>query len=240
MGGGLALWDTREQQNSHAVVIRQLWNEVAQAMMDDWDNATSQKGFSSKAKTRWRSMKDRFNKDVRQEIQVRSGAAARLVKYKYHRVLDFLRPVLAQRTTWSSILKPGSSSGAFPHRTATDQSQPCTSKAAVCLHNKHAGGHFPGGPSIEEMEGRGSRLSQNVAGVLAPPNLQHQPWDGISRRPPHRINRCAGGAPGFHTMSAEPRTNKHRQTCRTSLGHIIAGAPNPCDSVPPALLIPPG
>ncbi|XP_077155830.1 uncharacterized protein LOC143818389 [Ranitomeya variabilis] len=75
-------------------------------------------------------MKDRFNKDLRQEIQVRSGAAARIGKYKYHRVLDFLKPVLAPRKTCSSTLEPGSSSGAVPHRTAMDQSQPSTSKAA--------------------------------------------------------------------------------------------------------------
>ncbi|XP_069601571.1 uncharacterized protein [Ranitomeya imitator] len=75
-------------------------------------------------------MKDRFNKDLRQEIQVRSGAAARIGKNKYHRLLEFLRPVLAQGTTWSSTLETGSSSGVVPHRTATDQSQPSTSEAA--------------------------------------------------------------------------------------------------------------
>ncbi|XP_077155817.1 uncharacterized protein LOC143818363 [Ranitomeya variabilis] len=97
--------------------------------MDDWDNATShiRKDF---LKTRWRSMKDCFNKDLRQEIQVLSGAAARIGKYKYHRLLAFLRPVLAQRITCSSTLKPGSSSGVVPHRTAMDQSQPSTSEAA--------------------------------------------------------------------------------------------------------------
>ncbi|CAJ0925567.1 unnamed protein product, partial [Ranitomeya imitator] len=125
----VALWDTREQQHSDAVVIRWLWNEVAQALMYDWDNATSRvrKAFLIKVKTRWHSMKDHFSKDLRQEIQVRIGSAARIGKYKFHRVLSFLRPVLAQRT---STLKPGSSSGVVPQRTATDQSQLSTSEAA--------------------------------------------------------------------------------------------------------------
>ncbi|XP_077136749.1 uncharacterized protein LOC143793561 [Ranitomeya variabilis] len=94
------LWDTWEQQHSAAVVIRRLWNEVAEALMDYWDNATPRvrKEFLNKVKTHWRSLKDCFNKDLRQEIQVSSGAAARIGKYKYHRVLDFLRTVLAQRT----------------------------------------------------------------------------------------------------------------------------------------------
>ncbi|XP_073438629.1 uncharacterized protein [Dendrobates tinctorius] len=43
-------------------------------------------------------------------------------------MLAFLRPVLAQRTTWSSTLEPGS--GAVLHRTAMDPSQPSTSEAA--------------------------------------------------------------------------------------------------------------
>ncbi|XP_069588403.1 probable thiopurine S-methyltransferase [Ranitomeya imitator] len=43
-------------------------------------------------------------------------------------MLAFLRPVLAQRTTWSSTLDPGS--GAALHRTATDLSQASTSAAA--------------------------------------------------------------------------------------------------------------
>ncbi|XP_073402335.1 uncharacterized protein [Dendrobates tinctorius] len=80
----------------------------------------------NKVRTRWRSMKDRFNKDQRQEIQVRSGAVARIRKYKYHRMLAFLRPALAQSTT----LEPGLSSGAAPHRTATEQFQSSISDAA--------------------------------------------------------------------------------------------------------------
>ncbi|XP_077155179.1 uncharacterized protein LOC143817570 [Ranitomeya variabilis] len=73
-------------------------------------------------------MKDRFNKDLRQESQLPSGSAARIRKYKYHRILAFLRPVLARRTTWSSTVGPGS--GAVLHQSATDPSQPSSSTAA--------------------------------------------------------------------------------------------------------------
>ncbi|XP_077155348.1 uncharacterized protein LOC143817746 [Ranitomeya variabilis] len=73
-------------------------------------------------------MKDRFNKDLRQESQLPSGSAARIRKYKYHRILAFLRPVLARRTTWSSTVGPGS--GAVLHQSATDPSQPSSSAAA--------------------------------------------------------------------------------------------------------------
>ncbi|XP_069602801.1 uncharacterized protein [Ranitomeya imitator] len=62
------------------------------------------------------------------ESRVPSGSGARIRKYKYHRILAFLRPVLAQRTTWSSTVEPGS--GAVLHQTATDPSQPSCSAAA--------------------------------------------------------------------------------------------------------------
>ncbi|XP_077111123.1 uncharacterized protein LOC143766987 [Ranitomeya variabilis] len=116
-------------------MIWRLWNEVAKAMWDGWDNAATQvrNAFLLKVKTRWRSMKDCFNKDLRQESQVPSSSGARIRKYKYHRILAFLRPVLAQRTTWSSTLDPGS--GAVFHQTATDLSQPTSSAAASCDAN---------------------------------------------------------------------------------------------------------
>ncbi|XP_077117120.1 uncharacterized protein LOC143773608 [Ranitomeya variabilis] len=99
-------------------------------MWDGWDNAPTRvrNAFVAKVKTRWRSMKDRFNKDLRQESRVPSGSGARIRKYKYHRVLAFLRPFLAQRTTWSTTVGPGS--GAVLHPTATDLSQPSSSAAA--------------------------------------------------------------------------------------------------------------
>ncbi|XP_077148557.1 uncharacterized protein LOC143809353 [Ranitomeya variabilis] len=124
------LWDTRVPQHSDNVTIRRLWNEVAKEIWDGWDNTPNRvrNAFVARVKTRWCSMKDRFNKDLRQESRVPSGSGARIRKYKYHRVLAFLRPVLAQRTTWSSTVGPGS--GAVLHQTATDPSLPSSSKWA--------------------------------------------------------------------------------------------------------------
>ncbi|XP_077145427.1 uncharacterized protein LOC143807598 [Ranitomeya variabilis] len=73
-------------------------------------------------------MKDRFNKDLRQESRAASGSGARIRLYKYHRVLSFLRPVLAQRATHSMTVEPGS--GAVLQPAATDPSQPSSSAAA--------------------------------------------------------------------------------------------------------------
>ncbi|XP_069601912.1 uncharacterized protein [Ranitomeya imitator] len=129
-----ALWDTRHRQHSDSVVIRRLWEEVARSLLTNWDRATTQvrKDFLKSVKVHWRSMKDRFNKDMREEIKVRSGAAPKLPKYKYHRMLAFLRPALAHRPTWSSTTEPGSSSVAVARqRPATERSQSSTSNAVT-------------------------------------------------------------------------------------------------------------
>ncbi|XP_077122059.1 uncharacterized protein LOC143776496 [Ranitomeya variabilis] len=100
--------------------------------MDPCTNRNEDPGFSGsvdKEKTRWRLMKDRFNKDLCEESRVPSASGARIRRYKYHQVLAFLRPVLAQRTTYSTTVGPGS--GAVLHPTATDPSQPSSSAAAV-------------------------------------------------------------------------------------------------------------
>ncbi|XP_077117273.1 uncharacterized protein LOC143773817 [Ranitomeya variabilis] len=112
------------------MTIQLLWNEVAKVMWDGWNNTPTRvrNAFLLKVKTRWHSMKNRFSKDLRQENRLPSGSGARIHKYKYHRILAFLRPVLAQRTTWSSTLDPGS--GVVLHQTATDPSQPSSSTSA--------------------------------------------------------------------------------------------------------------
>ncbi|XP_077136871.1 uncharacterized protein LOC143793761 [Ranitomeya variabilis] len=124
------LWDGRDPLHSINTTLRRLWNEVAQALWDGWDNAPPRvrSAFVDKVRTRWRSMKDRFNKDLRQESRAASGSGARIRLYKYHRVLSFLRPVLAQRATHSTTVEPGS--GAVLQPAARDPSQPSSSAAA--------------------------------------------------------------------------------------------------------------
>ncbi|XP_077106871.1 uncharacterized protein LOC143764789 [Ranitomeya variabilis] len=110
---------------------------MAKSLLHDGDSATprTRNYFVKRIIVRWRSMKDRFNKDMRQENQVKSGAAHRILrKYKYHRNLAFLRPALATRTIWCSTTQPGSSSvGVDPHRPANEQtpSQSSTNEGAT-------------------------------------------------------------------------------------------------------------
>ncbi|XP_073444281.1 uncharacterized protein [Dendrobates tinctorius] len=136
--------------------------------MDGWDHASPRvrKDFLNKVRTRWRSMKDRFNRDIRQESQVRSGAAARTgTKYRYHRALAFLRPVLASRTTWSSTLQPGPK--AVLHQAAPDPSQPSISEEAPCRSAPQSSGDQEAGRS-------GVPLSQVSATVFAGTSRQQR------------------------------------------------------------------
>ncbi|XP_073433895.1 uncharacterized protein [Dendrobates tinctorius] len=142
------LWDSRDRLYKDIVVTRRLWNEVAAALMDGWDSATasSKKAFMDKVRTRWRSIKDHFNSDVRAEGQVRSGSASRTrTRYRHYHALQFLRPVLATRSTWSSTLQPGP--GAVLPRTSSDPSQPSDSQEAPCRSATHTAGDQEAGPS---------------------------------------------------------------------------------------------
>ncbi|XP_077137257.1 uncharacterized protein LOC143799148 [Ranitomeya variabilis] len=117
------------------VVSRRLWAEVAKSLWDGFDSASAKaKGtFMKKLRTRWRSMKDRFNKGIRAaEEQARSGAAAsKSVPYKYNRALQFLRPVLTRRQTHSSTLQRAPPCEAELHGSPSDPSQPSHSDSRL-------------------------------------------------------------------------------------------------------------
>ncbi|XP_077121451.1 uncharacterized protein LOC143776209 [Ranitomeya variabilis] len=110
------------------VVSRRLWAEVAKSLWDGFDSASAKdKGtFMKKLRTRWRSIKDRFNKGLRaEEEQSRSGAAAaKSVPYKYNRALQFLRPILGRRQTHSSTLQRAPPCEAELHGSPSEPSQP--------------------------------------------------------------------------------------------------------------------
>ncbi|XP_077136846.1 uncharacterized protein LOC143793693 [Ranitomeya variabilis] len=129
------LWDSRDPRHMDQVVLRRLWAEVAKSLWDGFDSASAKdKGnFLKKLRTRWRSMKDRFNKGLRtEEEQTRSGAAAaKSVPYKYSRALQFLRPILGRRQTHSSTLERARPAGADLHESPSDPSQPSHSDSRL-------------------------------------------------------------------------------------------------------------
>ncbi|XP_077137080.1 uncharacterized protein LOC143794517 [Ranitomeya variabilis] len=151
------LWDSRDPRHTDQVVLRRLWKEVGQSLWDGFDSASAKDkaDFVKKLKTRWRSMKDRFNRGLRkEEEQARSGAAAaRTTTYKYNRMLNFLRPVLGRRATHSSTLEPVRPSGAVLHESPSDPSQPSHSESR---HAPHSGEPAAGPPGVPLAKASGA------------------------------------------------------------------------------------
>ncbi|XP_077143189.1 uncharacterized protein LOC143806483 [Ranitomeya variabilis] len=146
-----------DPRHADQVVLRRLWNEIAQSLWDGFDStcAKVQEECLKKVRTRWRSMKDRFNWGLRkEEEQARSGAAGgRTTTYKHYRLLNFLRRVLARRATHSSTLEPGRASGAVLHEAPSDPSQPSHSESR---HAPHSGEPAAGPPGVPLYEASGA------------------------------------------------------------------------------------
>ncbi|XP_077137069.1 uncharacterized protein LOC143794312 [Ranitomeya variabilis] len=150
------------------VVLRRLWVEVAKSLWDGFESASSsdKSNFVKKLRTRWRSMKDRFNKGLcNEEEQARSGAAvAKSVPYKYNRALQFLRPILGRRQTHSSTLERARPSGADLHESPSDPSQPSHSDSRLAPPS----GEPAAGPSAPVLPTSSSRK----ANASLPPALE--------------------------------------------------------------------
>ncbi|XP_077111139.1 uncharacterized protein LOC143767006 [Ranitomeya variabilis] len=162
------------------VVLRRLWVEVAKSLWDGFDSASSsdKSNFVKKLRTRWRSMKDRFNKGIRaEEEQARSGAAAaKSVPYKYNRALQFLRPILGRRQTHSSTLERARPAGADLHESPSDPSQPSHSDSRLAPPSgEPAAG--PSGVPLPEASGApsfgNSRQRQRASDRPAMPEFLH-------------------------------------------------------------------
>ncbi|XP_077116540.1 uncharacterized protein LOC143770619 [Ranitomeya variabilis] len=128
------LWDPCDPRHADQVVLKRMWTEVAKSLWDGFDSASpsDQTKFVKKLKTRWRSMKDRFNRGLKKEGAARSGAAAaRSIPYKYNRILQFLRPALSRRQTHSSTLEPVRPSGAVLRESPSGPSQPSHSDSRL-------------------------------------------------------------------------------------------------------------
>ncbi|XP_077144632.1 uncharacterized protein LOC143807204 isoform X1 [Ranitomeya variabilis] len=174
------LWDSRDPRHMDQVVLRRLWVEVAKSLWDGFESAsgTDKSNFVKKLRTRWRSMKDRFNKGLRnEEEQARSGAAAaKSVPYKYHRALQFLRPVLGRRQTHSSTLERARPSGAELHESPSDPSQPSHSDSRLAPPSgEPAAG--PSGVPLAEVSGApsfgNSRQRQRASDRPTMPEFLH-------------------------------------------------------------------
>ncbi|KAM4012895.1 uncharacterized protein ACNLHF_003128 [Anomaloglossus baeobatrachus] len=113
-----------DRRHADTIVTRRLWDEVCHAAIEGWEelNSRAQKKARDKLQKRWRSIRDRFKKELNQEMQAPSGSGGRRSKYRYFRALSFLRTTMVCRSTVCSTREPASNpSGAIPEQSATGE-----------------------------------------------------------------------------------------------------------------------
>ncbi|XP_069837979.1 uncharacterized protein [Dendropsophus ebraccatus] len=103
------LWDKADPQHSDLSVTRGLWLEIFVALLPDYNEMLPprQLNIGSFIQRRWRSIRDRFIRDLRMDSNVPNGTEpARRTEYKFARILQFLRKCFEQRQTASSTRAP--------------------------------------------------------------------------------------------------------------------------------------
>ncbi|KAM4026808.1 uncharacterized protein ACNLHF_022669 [Anomaloglossus baeobatrachus] len=134
------LWNMADRRHADSIVTRRLWDEVCHAAVEGWGelNSRGQKKQRDKLQKRWRSIRDRFKKELNQEMQAPSGSGGRRSKYRYFRALSFLRTTMVCRSTVCSTQEPASNPiGAIPEQSATGEHR--REKYQVTEHNNPHG-----------------------------------------------------------------------------------------------------
>ncbi|KAM4015379.1 uncharacterized protein ACNLHF_002038 [Anomaloglossus baeobatrachus] len=118
------LWNMGDRRHADSVVTRRLWEEVCREVVTGWEdlNPSAQNRAREKVQNQWRSIRDRFKKELNKEMLAPSGSGGRVSKYKYFRVLAFLRTTMAYRSTVCSTREPASNrTEAIPTQSATGE-----------------------------------------------------------------------------------------------------------------------
>ncbi|XP_044151782.1 uncharacterized protein LOC122939682 isoform X2 [Bufo gargarizans] len=89
-----ALWDQSQRLHADHIATRRLWSEIFRALLENWENMTDhrQQACGEIVVIRWRSMRDRFIRDLHTEKNLPSGSGSRNSRpYRYAPLLQFLR-----------------------------------------------------------------------------------------------------------------------------------------------------
>ncbi|KAM4029866.1 uncharacterized protein ACNLHF_022237 [Anomaloglossus baeobatrachus] len=118
------LWNMGDRRHADSVVTRRLWEEVCREVVTGWEdlNPRAQNRAREKVQNRWRSIRDRFKKELNKEMLAPSGSGGRVLRYKYFRVLAFLRTTMAYRSIVCSTWEPASNRPeAIPTQSSTGE-----------------------------------------------------------------------------------------------------------------------
>lgn len=108
-----ALWDQTDPGHSDRVVTRRLWESVFQALVPEWDDFSRKEKvlYEKQIQTRWRSVRDRFMRELAEERKLPSGSMVPKKKtYAYMECLSFLRKAAEQRQSCTNVRESDSES----------------------------------------------------------------------------------------------------------------------------------
>ncbi|KAG8547190.1 hypothetical protein GDO81_028883 [Engystomops pustulosus] len=102
-----ALWDQSDPQHCDQGAIKCLWLKIFKALIPDYEELTTKqrKLVGDRIQRRWRSVRDRFMREVNLNSKIPSGSSApRRSVYKYSGILQFLHRCLQLRQTQTNTI----------------------------------------------------------------------------------------------------------------------------------------
>ncbi|KAG9487059.1 hypothetical protein GDO78_007111 [Eleutherodactylus coqui] len=187
-----ALWDQADPGHSDRVVTRGIWESIFQALVPEWDEFTrKEKGLHEKQiQTRWRSLRDRFMRELAEERKLPSSSMVPKRKtYAYMESLAFLRKAAEQRQSSTNVRESDSESPPYepePEESATtaaeesDVPPPGPSHPSFTelplemetLHYQTVQGSRRGGKAVRKSRREVADFADNVLTMLS--NMQKQ------------------------------------------------------------------
>ncbi|KAM4049447.1 uncharacterized protein ACNLHF_008899 isoform 2-T2 [Anomaloglossus baeobatrachus] len=164
-----------DRRHAYSVVTRRLWDEVCSEVVTGWEdfNPRAQNRAREKVQNRWRSIRDRFKKELNKEMLAPSGSGGRVSRYKYFRVLAFLRTTMVCRSTICSTREPASNPfEAIPTQSATGE---------------HLDRLHPSAPSLSS----GPSVPSTSAGASCEASLHEAAADEVAFPLPHPSDTAA-------------------------------------------------
>ncbi|KAM4029752.1 uncharacterized protein ACNLHF_022366 [Anomaloglossus baeobatrachus] len=169
------LWNMGDRRHADSVVTRRLWEEVCREVVTGWEdlNPRAQNRAREKVQNRWRSTRDRFKKELNKEMLAPSGSGGRVLRYKYFRVLAFLRTTMVCRSIVCSTREPASN---------RPEAIPTQSSTGEHLDRPH-----PSAPSLSS----GPSVPSTSAGASGEASLHEAAADEVAFPLPHPSDTAA-------------------------------------------------
>ncbi|XP_077108175.1 uncharacterized protein LOC143765417 isoform X2 [Ranitomeya variabilis] len=177
------LWNMADRSHADQFVTHRLWEQICLNIVDNWEDLEPRQQTRARERVmkRWRSLRDRFKREFKKEMQAPSGSRGRRSQYKYGRALSFLRSTMSSRSTICTTREPAATldpSGAIPQESATVG---------------HVGRPHPSDPSLTSNPSAPS--TSTSAGALLQTSLHEAAGDELAFPLPHPSDAATSRTP---------------------------------------------